>query len=1491
MAELPKNIRKPGGDLVPARSPFTRRVLLPTEADLCNLLGITEEEYFQFLEGVAAKVKERPEAYDLIPDIRCDPVSLGLVTKAGALTVFGQIVVGVALTVLAYLLTPKPDLRKGTNERTADMAGLKRFAPQFSFNTVQELANLGDLVPLVFTDRQEIAGEKYGGVRVDSQLMWSQLISLGRYQQLKLFGLFSLGEIEKRPDFEGYAIGDLLISNYHAKKIFKLDYPEIPPDGSPPDGPPGGNIPFLRAGGKLSNIIKQFQIDDKNYFSGTRNPTTQATFGLSTPAPNMTYYRLPYELVRTPSNTDTDEGRPAGRVTFKKRRKLLGAWPFRCGFIAGGNSNQKSGDEKLSKGTIIKYELLGSGDLDGNLYDGIGYQQDAKDTIPDTKDNRQLRENLTMQPHGVEDINAATKTVRETTDGVIVENEQYMVGTALVNCTKIYEGVSNKSGLPWSGTFTRYYEFEVLEEGYYHASPSGALANHCTNPNWDQNGRFFTVKPRALHRDDHFWYDQIYNELYEPHERYTLQKTTLGTISNNRNCDITEIGIKSKVYKRMAFANVNSKPEEDRILDVYDDKSTLTLGRVDKYIARYSFFKLQLKVEDKSDPDKFQWVDLSPTDVLNHSGLFCVRGNSPEFQYNYLRIDHPKGQYEYRFLPWPGNDVIKQVIAMEKKSYAPIYVCLLNANNATKTGSLQQFRSGPSDNFTVKFAGQKTYPLSKSKLSNSEWNLGHPSRQYLGLTGNIVQGFDINHKGNYPDASSSNLPQTYQTAWRWTKVSLPSPYGTVNYNKAGNQISTGGFEGPTHGTVIVRFDNWPKQGQYTWSLYINARDVTPNLEGYNGPEWPQAIRRTTSSPIGVAFHYTKNDGTGMGGKFVPGPQVFTGSPHYQTNWYSVKKEEQIGTVLPPVIDKEVTLVNKQVSEGYSIVGGGSAQGLKVNLKVWTNLPEKTRWYAEWSLSNVGMNYADGNIVTIPAQDYGGSALTEDIDLELEVESGERVYEDEDIEHKLNPYDAAADFWKYEGDQSSHLEGPEHQITYVNEIVKTEDESTEPGVGPEATYEDLAYAGLQIDSSKEWTNFSQFSAYFKKGIKVTDLVDSPDWDSTVTYSTNDIVFYKGKSYKARPDSNNNSQSFTNKIPGNEPLYWEIYGEASSLFPEIVYALLTDKKIGAGAVINTDSVNKYNMGIAAKFCRANKFFWDGVVSNKVNLRQFIFEQGAQCLLDFTIIGGQFSLYPAVPFDENTYEMKNDKEVVIKGMFTDGNIKDLNVAFLLPEDRQTFKANVIYREEVENKFPENKSKVVRLADEKDADGNVLVSHVDDPLETFDLSGFCTSEKHAEQFGRYVLAVRKFVDHTITFKTAPHYINGIQPGDYIRVYSTTQHVQRFNNGAILDDGTIVSKDTISGSKTFYWWNAKESVVNEDTEDFSNPLPAKYRNSLFTIKETDASDQCYKVESITFGEDGLIELAASYAKITSDGKLEMLQNWGGEYVITGGNPLFVVED
>tara|TARA_R100001463_G_scaffold60766_1_gene113379 strand:- start:43 stop:4206 length:4164 start_codon:yes stop_codon:yes gene_type:complete len=1375
-------------------------VLLPTEADLCNALGITEEEYFQFLEGVAAKVKEQPEAYGLVPGIFAGPGAgaLALYQTVGgvtSLTFLGQVAVGVALTAASVLLAPKPpSMRQGTQERTADIGGTKKFAPQFSFNSVQDLANLGDLIPLVFTNRQLIDGITYGGIRVNSQLLWSQMVSLGSYQQLKILALFSLGEIAKRPDLKGYAIGDLLLENYHAEKIYKLIYSN---DGY---GHSGENIPFLRDGGIIPNNI--FKVDDKRHFSGTRNPTTQATFGLSNPMPNATAYKLPYQLVRTPSNTDTDEYRPAGRITYKKRRKLLGAWPMRAGFVNSGNSSQQAGNSDATLGGFLTYQIVGSGRL--GLYEGIGYQQDSSDV------------RLTMDPHGVEDINSATKTVREATDSYLAIGEQYMAGSTLLTCTQILEDNLPVNGRPWDGTKIRSASFKVIETGRYESvdDPNSGLGPHCGNPYWDTNGDFFTVRPGRLDTDDHFYYEQNFNDIFNPNSRYALQKATLGTISNNRKCHITEIGIKSKVFKEIQFANVNSKPTEEKIYEIYDHNSSLTLGNINKFITRYSFFKLQVR---KVGQDTWNW--LKPSANTNvHTGLFCVRGNTPEFQYNYIRIDQPTlDQYEYRFFPWPGAAVVKEVQAYEaRQRHNPINAIVLNSNGARTAGSIDKFTCTVNgEDFVVQFAGDKNYVLTKQKLSNIEWNLGSPDEVKVGNAYYQVTGFQTTHDGSRNDYSIINLPIARSSVPIFTNKLYYPGFGGYPSN-----WQSMGDSAPNH-TVIVRFDNTPSAGYTTWSLYINKADVTKNIEELDGPKWGRSQIKEPGDNSPVEFHYTTiHPVTGRpdrGGKFFPGT-------NQTANLYGVSKEEQTALTATPYFQGEVEVETDE----------DDGSGLKANVVVYSLGVE---WYAEWSLSDVGQGYSNNQTVYIDKDDIFPSEIINagygDITFKVDVNtSSSDIYSDEIGSAELNPYDAASDFWQYEGDRSSHLDGPEHQITYCNEIVETEGDRRE---GEPATYEKLAYAGLRINSSKEWTNFSQFSAYFKEGVKVKSLIDG-----------------------------------TRK--------------ATSLFPEIAYALLTDKTLGAGAVISESSVDDVNMTVAAEFCKANNLFWDGMVADRVNLREFIYQQALYCLLDFTIIGGKFSLYPAVPFDPNTFEIDLDgphSKPKIKAMFTDGNISDLSVSFLSPEDRQAFKANVLYRQEQENGFPERKSAVIQLAEEKDANGNVLVSHVDDPLETFDLSGFCTSRAAAVLFAKYTLVLRKHLDHTVSFKTAPHYINGVRPGDYIRVFSTTQHVQRFNNGAILEDGTVVSKDTISGSKNFYYWNPSTIVageimpVTEATVDFSNTNAVKaFAGSLFTIKEEEASDQCYKVESITFGDDGLVQLTGSYAELTADGKLAMLQNW-----------------
>ena len=218
MAELPKDIRRVGGSMESYRRPAGPRRLLPAEAELCNALGIEESDYWGFVDLIQLHRPTRPSEYDLVPNIVNDPVTTFLGTKVGM--VVTNIVIGISINYIASLLAPKPRSKTaGTSLRTEDNYGSRAYAPQSGFNSVQELAALGSAIPLIFTKQHYENSQWCGGIRVNSQLLWSQFLSQGSSQQLKILALFSHGPIASPPDFDGYAIGDLILSSYNKSKI------------------------------------------------------------------------------------------------------------------------------------------------------------------------------------------------------------------------------------------------------------------------------------------------------------------------------------------------------------------------------------------------------------------------------------------------------------------------------------------------------------------------------------------------------------------------------------------------------------------------------------------------------------------------------------------------------------------------------------------------------------------------------------------------------------------------------------------------------------------------------------------------------------------------------------------------------------------------------------------------------------------------------------------------------------------------------------------------------------------------------------------------------------------------------------------------------------------------------------------------------------------------------------------------------------------------
>lgn len=152
------------------------RKLLPYEHELIQTLGVSEEEYLEFL-SVQHDYTRSPE--EKFKELRGDPVTAIVIA-----------VVGILFQVASVLLMPKPETPKQTNRNRRD----QQFSPRFGFNNAQELAKYGDPVNLVYCNTDDNAG---GGVRVSTSLIWSAVQSHGSSQFMQMMLAIGAGLIEE----------------------------------------------------------------------------------------------------------------------------------------------------------------------------------------------------------------------------------------------------------------------------------------------------------------------------------------------------------------------------------------------------------------------------------------------------------------------------------------------------------------------------------------------------------------------------------------------------------------------------------------------------------------------------------------------------------------------------------------------------------------------------------------------------------------------------------------------------------------------------------------------------------------------------------------------------------------------------------------------------------------------------------------------------------------------------------------------------------------------------------------------------------------------------------------------------------------------------------------------------------------------------------------------------------------------------------------------
>ena len=172
------------------------RKLLPYEYDLIDALGVTKEEYLDFVaqQHIYKDVKQ-----DTALDVRNDFAVVALILT----------IVGTLFQVASILLAPKPKEQKGTDQ-TRDAV----LAPRIGFNGTQDLAIYGDTVPLVYTNT---AHNIDGGVRVSSLLLWSAILSFGNNQFMRLMmtiGAANIAAIDpERTALGQFPAKDLVLGN------------------------------------------------------------------------------------------------------------------------------------------------------------------------------------------------------------------------------------------------------------------------------------------------------------------------------------------------------------------------------------------------------------------------------------------------------------------------------------------------------------------------------------------------------------------------------------------------------------------------------------------------------------------------------------------------------------------------------------------------------------------------------------------------------------------------------------------------------------------------------------------------------------------------------------------------------------------------------------------------------------------------------------------------------------------------------------------------------------------------------------------------------------------------------------------------------------------------------------------------------------------------------------------------------------------------------
>ena len=1325
--------------------------MLPSDRYLASLLGLTDEQYLYFKAEVERRAKEQPEPA-IVAGL--DPFTQGLILLA----------IGVGFQIAASFLKPsvpqqqagRPPQLTARDRSDAPITNNQRYTPRYGFDSTQDISTLGSTIPVVYALRETIGGITYGGVRVSTPMLWSQLYSLGGSQLLRAIFMIGEGPIGGI-DPKNFASGGNTLSSYdfgnatanevgsrmavYARYASGLTTRILPSDhiygrAAAEDIGNTDNITGIATdvfGVRIGNVVA-------TDFCATHRPNNQTQFGLYAFCGNDFGMRLnpvfePQVSAQLRPAPGAGEGKAKVRCVldeakWAQRRKMQSFYGSRSGITSQGLG---------TIGGTTTYTLYSSSDKDTN------FSRDIKDltTVSEWTISKEL---ITPETPGsfakpfTVGSGASAQAKIKYRDSNLNDLEASLLSRLTVSVTKVEVGSSVV--ITWPGT-----TFIDVTEG-----SQSDVAWIAVNISFDTAG--------------------------------------LDNVSNDGVINTELELLKASKFKIKLKNNLTDDDPED-----------------DVEVVQYH----KILVETESE----QTIQLtSPsTSTTSIDGTTVVTGVTFPQLNPTTSVVYPKFTFDKTYSSWTNPATSASFTNVSWFSIKNVYSEDCQDIAATVAGR----QKGWDDSLII----GELYKIGTGLAVCTSRTNGVFSSEVDGAVLDVTANFKTVRTGVVTTNTQAQIEKDGDT---WIEESIagsgPEPHNVATTDGhimrcAIASIST------TRPCKVVEFGI-----KSTLGIRINGIANFNTAKSYGECDARACLNYQGDVINEGAAVYTDNHRSGT---------VSTNVERYSFFYISYRVAGSTAAFTRLSDAYGVSSATSQPIFNYIQLDMGSVKQWEFQIEPLSGY--EVRNHVTGNLYLLNASFTFGTVVNITDPSgikvmFTGQQITKSADTfaitvgRRPAASGTLDYPQTDASYNngdlslIDTWGKLAEKFIFEEITASADSGPEHEVVYVNEIVPND---TQP------LYDGLALIGVNINSSVEWQQFSQFSCYVTGGKTCRKLRES------------------------------------------------LAIGATHLFPDVLLDLMTNSTYGAGDLIKDSMIDFAAFQAAADWCYTRKYFFDGVQADRVNLRQWAADTAAANLLIFGESDGKFYLRPALQFDA----------VSIKGLFTAGNIVEgsFKLQYLEPEEREPIQVSVRYREERASTdlsnpgiFPTERELLVREATGSDTD----------PIESLDLSDYVTNRDQAIDAAKYIIRMRRIPTHAISFQTTHEgALAKLGPSDYIRVAMDYTQYDEFNNGVVTADGALVSTKALTdGAYDVIAWDGTEGAPPADTTlTVSNGgTAATPTGVVFTVKLPSTQVRTYQIERITPDEEGSFSIEAVHMPTNASGILTLADGFdtAGNWVIEG---------